>query len=107
MRLLKYIHEANMRAYMWQKLKDWLIRGAIPDDQRLEMDLTGPGFRHNNRDQLVLESKEDMAKRGLASPDDGDALALTFARAVAPVTPPRKLLPVQPPHREGPFAPFA
>jgi hypothetical protein len=26
-----------------------------------------------------------MQKRGLASPDDADALALTFARAVAPV----------------------
>jgi hypothetical protein len=55
------LHQANMRAFMWQRMKDWLIRGAIPDDQRLETDLTGPGFRHNNRDQLVLESKEDMA----------------------------------------------
>jgi hypothetical protein len=78
-------HQANMRAFMWNRMKEWLIRGAIPQDQNLETDLTGPGFRHNNRDQLLLESKEDMAKRGLASPDDGDALALTFARQVAPV----------------------
>jgi hypothetical protein len=28
----------------------------------------------------VLESKADMQKRGQASPDDGDALALTFAQ---------------------------
>ena len=28
-----------------------------------------------------------MQKRGLASPDDGDALALTFAQPVAPVAP--------------------
>jgi hypothetical protein len=33
---------------------------------------------------LVLESKADMQKRGQASPDNGDALALTFAKAVAP-----------------------
>jgi hypothetical protein len=33
---------------------------------------------------LVLESKADMQKRGQASPDDGDALALTFAQRVAP-----------------------
>jgi hypothetical protein len=33
----------------------------------------------------VLESKADMQKRGQASPDDGDALALTFAQPVAPV----------------------
>jgi hypothetical protein len=32
----------------------------------------------------VLESKADMQKRGQASPDDGDALALTFAQPVAP-----------------------
>jgi hypothetical protein len=32
----------------------------------------------------VLESKADMQKRGEASPDDGDALALTFAQPVAP-----------------------
>jgi hypothetical protein len=31
-----------------------------------------------------LESKADMQKRGQASPDDGDALALTFAQPVAP-----------------------
>jgi hypothetical protein len=30
----------------------------------------------------VLESKADMQKRGQASPDDGDALALTFAQPV-------------------------
>ena len=27
----------------------------------------------------MLERKRDMRRRGLASPDDGDALALTFA----------------------------
>jgi hypothetical protein len=32
----------------------------------------------------VLESKADMQKRGQASPDDGDALVLTFAQRVAP-----------------------
>jgi hypothetical protein len=31
---------------------------------------------------LVLASKADMQKRGQASPDDGDALALTFAQPV-------------------------
>jgi hypothetical protein len=33
---------------------------------------------------VVLESKADMQKRGQPSPDDGDALALTFAQPVAP-----------------------
>ena len=33
--------------------------------------------------QIKLESKDAMKKRGLASPDDGDALALTFAEPVS------------------------
>ena len=77
--------KANMRAYMWDKTKDWLLHGAIPDDEKLASDLAGPGYHINRSNQLVLESKADMQKRGQASPDDGDALCLTFAQPVAPV----------------------
>ena len=79
---LKY---ANMRAYMWGRLRDWLAHGAIDDTPTLEQDLTGPGYTHNSRDQLLLESKEHMKRRALSSPDDGDALALTFSAQVASV----------------------
>jgi hypothetical protein len=80
------IHQLNMRAYMWNAMKEWLPRGAIDkNEERLEVDLTGPGWHLNKSNQLVLESKEDMQKRGVSSPDDGDALALTFAQVVAPV----------------------
>jgi hypothetical protein len=41
-------------------------------------------YHINRSNLLVLESKADMQKRGQASPDDGDALALTFAQPVAP-----------------------
>ncbi len=73
---------ANMRAFMWMQLRNWLKIGAIPNDPRLEQDLTGPGYGHDKRDRIVLESKEHMKGRGVASPDDGDALALTFAAQV-------------------------
>jgi hypothetical protein len=77
-------HQANLRAYMWNKVKEWLPGAAIdPRDVKLETDLTAPGYHINRQDKLVIESKEDMQKRGVDSPDDGDALALTFA---APVT---------------------
>lgn len=79
-------HQANKRAFMWNRMKDWLLRGAIdPADNKLALDLAGPGYHINRQNKLVLESKQDMAKRGEASPDDGDALALTFAQDVAPV----------------------
>jgi len=80
-------HQANMRAYMWNKLRDWLDHGAIVSDKVLEDDLTGPSADRNRRDQLVLESKQDLQKRGIASPDNADALALTFAAHVPPVQP--------------------
>ena len=77
------MHYANMRVWMWAQLRDWLKRGAIDKSPELEIDLVGPGFTHDKKDRVLLESKEQMKKRGLASPDDGDALALTFAMAVA------------------------
>jgi hypothetical protein len=81
-------HYKNMRAYMWGRLKEWLLTGAIPEkDQDLELGLTAPGCGLTKSDQIVLESKQDMAKRGVASPDDADALALTFAQPEAPLLP--------------------
>ncbi len=80
-------HDANMRAHMWRKAKESLLYCAIPpatSKDQLAGDLEGPGYHLNNRDQLVIESKKDMQKRGQKSPDDGDAFVLTFAQAVRP-----------------------
>ena len=71
--------KANMRAYKWGEMKDWLLTGAVEPDEKMAMDLAGPGYHINRSNLLVLESKADMQKRGQASPDDGNALALTFA----------------------------
>jgi hypothetical protein len=76
---------ANKRAEIWASLRDWLAGGAIDSDPELIADLTGIEYGYVLRDGLdaiQLERKEDMKRRGLASPDDGDALALTFAYPV-------------------------
>lgn len=76
---------ANLRAYMWREMREWLkTGGAIENDRNLEADLTGVEYGFNQRNQLQLEKKEDMKKRGLASPDDGDSLAITFAVQIGP-----------------------
>lgn len=84
----------NKAAEMWWRMREWLMRdeGAIPDNARLEQELTTREYSHNDKDQLVLERKEDMKKRGLSSPDWGDALALTFAYAVPKRTTTRGML---------------
>jgi len=70
---------------MWAEMRDWLRGGCIPThDQALIDDLVGPDYHFAGRtDKLLLESKEEMHKRGLASPDRGDALACTFFKKVA------------------------
>lgn len=70
----------NRRAEIWGNLRDALKAGLeIPDDPELEADLTGPQYGFSSAQQVQLEKKDDMKKRGLASPDMGDALAMTFA----------------------------
>jgi hypothetical protein len=73
-----------MRDYIWAEMRDWLLTGSIDKSSDLEADLSAPGMRPDNRQRIWLESKEDMKKRGLDSPDDGDALALTFSATVRP-----------------------
>ena len=74
---------ANKRAGMWGAMKVWLETGAIPNDPELISDLAGPMYSFNVHNEIQLERKQDMKRRGLASPDLADALALTFAYPVA------------------------
>jgi hypothetical protein len=74
---------ANKRAEMWGSLRAWLQTGAIEDSDDLREQLVGPSYGFNVRDEVQLERKEDMRRRGVPSPDWGDALALTFAYPVS------------------------
>jgi len=74
---------ANKRAEIWGHMKDWCRTGCLPEDRDLQADLIGVEYGYDAQNAILLEKKEDMRKRGLASPDDGDALALTFAYPVA------------------------
>lgn len=71
----------NKRAEMWGVMKEWMLDrpSSIPDDDTLHADLCGVKYKFDSKTRLLLEKKEDMKKRGLRSPDDADALALTFA----------------------------
>jgi hypothetical protein len=75
----------NKRAEMWAEMKEWLedtLPVQIPDDDVLHRDLMGPGYKYDSATRLLLESKDDMRKRGVMSPNSADALCETFAEPV-------------------------
>ena len=80
---------ANKRAEMWGFMKEWCKAAACPTTATSRADLTAVDYGYDASDAILLERKDDMRRRGLASPDDGDALALTFAYPVARPTGPR------------------
>ena len=70
----------NKRAECWGKMREWLRAGGdIPDRPALIADLSSLTYSFDVSDRLVIEKKSDARKRGIASPDEGDALSYTFA----------------------------
>ena len=78
----------NLRSQMWGELRDWFVGGGveIPDSDSLHADVVGPSYKYDSLQRINLESKDEMKARGVKSPDEGDALALTFAAPVANTT---------------------
>lgn len=73
----------DCRTECWSRLKDWIVMGQLPNstkqDKELVNDICAPLYEYVGREgRLKLESKDKMKKRGLGSPDNADALALTF-----------------------------
>ena len=75
---------------LWALVRAWLPGGMIEKDSgekgSLSQQMTDRGWRWSQREdnKKILETKDDMQRRGVASPDDMDALACTFE-----VNPPR------------------
>lgn len=79
-------HFVNARAEWAWALRTRFEDGDIdldPDDDELAAQLGAIKYRYTARGQVQIESKDEMRKRGMPSPDRADALILT-----APATPP-------------------
>ena len=71
---------ANRRAELYLNLRNALAgQLKIPDTDALAGDLTATGFKYDSQGRVQLEDKDAVKKRLGASPDLGDAVALTFA----------------------------
>ena len=75
----------NNRVECWARMKAWLEGADIPEDRQLREELISPEFGYERQsERLRLETKAEMKKRGLDSPDIADALAQSFAEHVPP-----------------------
>jgi hypothetical protein len=75
----------NLRSELWFKCKAWLEDRSckLPKDDQLIAELTAIRYSFTSSGKMKAESKDEMRKRGLGSPDLADALCLTMASDAA------------------------
>jgi len=71
---------ANLRAEGYWTLAERFRSGrvSIPDDKGLISELAALRYSFDSQGRIKIESKDEMRKRGLRSPDKADALMLAF-----------------------------
>lgn len=69
----------NMTTYLWGTVKDRMTLEEInlENDNELVAQFSCRKYRLTSRGRMLLESKEEMKKRGIESPDRADAVALS------------------------------
>ena len=71
---------ANLRAEGYWRLRELFAAGevSIPQDSQLMGELAALRYSFDSQGRVLLESKDDMRRRGIPSPDKADALMLAF-----------------------------
>lgn len=77
----------NKRAEMFWNLRKWLRSGGeIVEHKNTKEELKSIKFKRNTKGKIQVMSKVDMKKKyGYKSPNDADALALTFLKSIISV----------------------
>ncbi len=73
------VYYADMPTYLWSLVKDELEKGSmtLSDDEEMVAQLSVRRYSVSSSGKIQIESKKDMKKRGIGSPDRADALALS------------------------------
>jgi len=71
----------RLRDELWGRAREWFEERncKLPDDPGLVQELAAPRFAFTSTGKIKIESKDEMRKRGIKSPDLADAFCLTFA----------------------------
>src|SRR6266567_748175 len=77
---------SNLKAELYWGLRMRFESGAVAalTDAKTIAQLASLRYRHNARGQVVIESKDEARKRGVKSPDRGEAMMLAFAPNMVP-----------------------
>jgi hypothetical protein len=78
----------NLRAELWHKAKAWLEKRdcKIPNNEDLIGELATVRYTFTSNGKIKIESKDDIRRRGLKSPNMADAFVLTFATDAATIS---------------------
>lgn len=78
----------NLRAELWYKAKAWLEKRdcRLPNDGALINELATVRYKFTSNGKIQIESKDEIRKRGVPSPDLADSFVLTFASDAATVS---------------------
>ena len=79
----------NLNAEVWWEMRNWLdpekgSQAQLPDHATLRSQLAGRVYQVQGDRRIRLQSKEEMRKGGLRSPDFADSLAMTFIATGVP-----------------------
>ena len=71
----------RLRDELWGKAREWFEARecVIPNDDQLIHELAAPRFAFTSTGKIKIESKDEMRKRGIRSPDLADSFCLTLA----------------------------
>jgi len=78
----------RLRDELWLRAKEWLEAKdcILPDNEMLAKELVAPRYTFTSSGKMKIESKDEMKRRGVASPDVADAFCLTFGGVAGTVT---------------------
>ena len=89
-------HYANLRAEMWDVAKEWMVDAILESDDAENDDdwyeLAKPRYKILSSGKMLMESKDDMKRRGVPSPNIADALVMTLVKPVKEEEPRIRLL---------------
>ncbi len=82
----------NVITEMWFFMKEFLETGILPQDDKLFLQLRARRYAFNSDGRMMIESKDNVKKRGMSSPDRADSVLLSCYSLIGK---PNKLLAIR------------